>query len=152
MSTLYFAYGSNMVTAQMQERIASAQVYGVGSLKGWKVICNKRSKDGSGKANLVQAEGHLTWGVLYEIDEADLEKLDRIEGGYQRITVTIDTEQSIPTSAETYISEDVTDHPVAYDSYKALIIAGAEEHHLPRAYITSLQELPERPAEVSQEK
>lgn len=145
MSVLYFAYGSNMATSQMQKRISSAKTLNTGYIRGWKVICNKRSKDGSGKANIVQQNEHCTWGVVYEIDTEDVLKLDRFEGGYNRVTVfvTIDDESSV--SAETYISEDIIEEPVAFDWYKELIIIGAEEHGLPPAYVDTLREIRSRP-------
>lgn len=147
-SALYFAYGSNMDTAHFQERIPSAQPYRIGSLEGWELICNKPSKDGSSKANLIRHEGYLTWGILYKIDNTDLTKLDKIEDGYQRITVTIETAQEDSIAAEAYISEKITNRLVVSDSYKALVIAGAEEHNLPPLYISSLQQLLARPDKI----
>jgi len=109
------------------------------------MVCNKESKDGSGKANLVDSTGDLVWGVIYEIDAAELDKLDRVEGGYQRVKLQVWTEHDDPVTAYVYISTKLTADPVPYEWYKELIIAGAHEHRLPRDYLDYLEQLPSRP-------
>jgi hypothetical protein len=51
------------------------------------VLFSKASKDGSGKATLVTAPNSAVPGVIFEIDLAEREQLDRHEGvgsGYRR--------------------------------------------------------------------
>ena len=52
MSDLYFAYGSNLKTERMKERIPSAMVKGISTLRGYQFKLNKLGKDGSAKANI----------------------------------------------------------------------------------------------------
>lgn len=54
-------------------------------LDGYALRFNKRSKDGSGKANIEPRDGGTVWGVFYVISAADLTVLDKGEGGYARI-------------------------------------------------------------------
>jgi len=142
MIVLYFAYGSNMSSERLRSRIASVKVIGHAFLKDWKMVLNKRSRDGSGKANLVESPGDVTWGVLYEIRNSDLETLDRVEGGYQRITVQVQQPGVTVVEAVTYISGNLTNDPRPYRWYKELLLSGAREHNLPQDYIARLEGFP----------
>jgi len=142
MKILYFAYGSNMATDHMVSRIPSAEVLGRARLHDKRVVFNKRSKDGSWKANLVYSPSNVSWGVLYKVNSEDIEKLDRIEGGYTRTQVTVQLDEGKTVLAETYISTKVTNKPVAYTYYKNLLVAGAREHSLPPDYVCYLESLP----------
>jgi gamma-glutamylcyclotransferase (GGCT)/AIG2-like uncharacterized protein YtfP len=142
---LYFAYGSNMSTSRFLARIACARSAGIAYLKNKKVLFNKVSTDGSGKANLVDSPGDVTWGVLYQIDFQDLSTLDKIEADYDRIQVQVLRSDGDSVKAVIYISTYLTSDPVAYDWYKELVLSGAREHNLLRDYIAYLERLPSRP-------
>ena len=106
------------------------------------MLCNKKSDDGSAKANLIDDPRSEVWGVLYEIALSDLEKLDTVESGYRRITVKVLTQENESVPAETYISRKLTQEPVCYDWYKDWILKGAYEHALPGNYVEYLMQLP----------
>ena len=71
----YFAYGSNMSSLRLRERIPSARSLGAARLAGWRLAPNKRGRDGSGKANLVVDANSVVWGVLYQLVAADWPRL-----------------------------------------------------------------------------
>ena len=150
MRMLYFAYGSNMSSARLRSRVVSAELMGRALLKDRKISFNKRSRDGSGKANLVESPGAMTWGVLYDIDSQDLKTLDEVEGGYERVTVRVWKTYGNVVEAVTYVSTNLTDDPRAYECYKELVLSGAREHNLPRDYIAFLEELPSKPSNKSE--
>jgi len=141
----YFAYGSNMVTKRLRSWVPSAKVIGQARLLNKRMVCNKKSIDGSGKANLVDSPGDVAWGVLYKVDTEELSKLDRVEGGYQRLTMQVLTNEEDFIESEVYISMKLTTDLTPYDWYKDLIISGACEHELPRDYLKYLKQLPSRP-------
>lgn len=141
----YFAYGSNMVTKRLRSRVPSAKVIGQAKLLNKRMVCNKKSIDGSGKANLVDSLGDVVWGVLYKVDIEELSKLDRAEGGYQRLAMQVLTNEEDFIESEVYISLRLTTDPTPYDWYKDLIISGACEHELPSDYLEYLKQLPSRP-------
>jgi len=145
MNILYFAYGSNMKSDRFLARIPSAKIVGPACVRNKRVVTNKKSKDGSAKANLVDHEGFETWGVLYQISDSDLEKLDRIERGYIRTYLTAWTSKGNPVEVVTYTSQELADNAIAFDWYKKLILDGAKEHGLPDNYQIYLQSLPSRP-------
>jgi gamma-glutamylcyclotransferase len=145
-STLYFAYGSNLSSARMRERVVSARVLGTARIADYRLALDKRGADGSGKANLARAPGVSVWGVVYSIDVEHWARLDACEPGYRRVEVEVWTpERSLV--AQTYLARILTDDPVAFDWYKRLILDGAREHRLPDEWIETLAALPERPSQ-----
>lgn len=143
MSTLYFAYGSNLSSARMRERVASARALCVARIAGYRLALDKRGADGSGKANLAPARGAGVWGVVYSIDLEHWPQLDACEPGYHRVEVAVWTPQRT-LAAQTYRARILTGDPVAFDWYKRLILEGAREHRLPPAWLETLGALPER--------
>ena len=141
---LYFAYGSNMSTPRMRARIPSASALRTGWIPDRKLVCNKLGGDNSGKANLVHAPGWTAYGVLYELPREALRALDAFEAGYRRITTRVFLSRGKTVRAQTYAAERFTDDPVAFDWYRAYILAGAREHGLPAGYIRYLEQLPVR--------
>ena len=137
---LYFAYGSNMCTGRLLSRISSAKPIGRGRLLNKRLVCNKKSKDGSGKANLEDSPGNVVWGLLYEIDSSDLNKLDKAEEEYQRVTMYVRTNEGKLVQAQVYISKRLT-KAIPFDWYKEMLISGAVEHQLPEEYIDFLRHL-----------
>ncbi len=95
----YFAYGSNMLTARLRERVPSAAAIGIGRLVGHALRWDKRSgRDRSGKCD-AEATGRqedVVWGVLFELDPDEKLALDRAEGlgvGYLDKTVQVSTDE-----------------------------------------------------------
>jgi gamma-glutamylcyclotransferase len=138
-----FAYGSNMLAAQMLDRAPTARLAGAAFLERFVLRWNKRSNDGSGKCSVEETgrREDFVWGVLYELEAADKKKLDQIEGlgrGYGERYVNVLLQGRIQRSLTYYAtSVDLTVRP--YDWYKELVIAGAREHALPIEYIRTLE-------------
>lgn len=142
---LCFAYGSNMSEGRLGARITGYRAIGIGYIVDKVVVCNKRSQDGSAKANLVTSDGDSVWGVLFEIPEDQVDALDRAEGGYTKKPYQVVLSEGDEKAAEAYVSQDLTDEPVPYDWYKEHIVEGAREHSLPEDYIRTLEMLPSKP-------
>jgi gamma-glutamylcyclotransferase len=140
----YFAYGSNMLTDRLRERVPSATAIGIGHLLGHALRWDKRSGwDGSGKcdAEATSLKDDVVWGVLFEFDPEDKPALDKAEGvgdGYLEKTVNVLTEDGLVT-AVTYCATDKDPALRPYHWYKALVIAGAREHGLPPSYRSRLE-------------
>ena len=147
MKILYFAYGSNMSSVRLCSRVTSPELIGSAFLKDVRMLFNKCSKDGSGKANLEESLGDVTWGALYEIDVQDLDRLDKAESGYDRVTIQVVKPDGNVVNAVTYVSTNLTDDPSAYEWYKDFILSGAKEGGLPKDYIAYLEGLPSKSKE-----
>ncbi|MCH9683980.1 MAG: gamma-glutamylcyclotransferase [Deltaproteobacteria bacterium] len=140
---IYFAYGSNMLASRLQRRIESRDL-GRAVLSGWRIICNKPSKDGSGKVNITLDPGAEVLGVLYRVDAAGIEDLDAIEYGYERTALMVDGEGG-RVLAQVYIWTAASEPLALYRWYLDLVIAGALEHGLPEAYIEQFRRAPIMP-------
>lgn len=146
-SIIYFAYGSNMKTERLRARVSSAKSIGIAKLPDMRLVFNKQSKDGSGKANLIASPVDMVWGVLFEIEVRELGSLDKAEGGYARTTVEVISESGESMTAHTYISSSTTASAIPYEWYKNLVVAGAREHRLPESYIAAIESIPTKPSD-----
>jgi gamma-glutamylcyclotransferase (GGCT)/AIG2-like uncharacterized protein YtfP len=145
MQALHFAYGSNLCSSRLRERVSSAVGVGRARLPGRRLVTDKLGRDGSGKANLREDSAETVWGALYEIDAAHWAELDACELGYSRISLEVVTEAGARLVAQTYVSETFTADPVPFAWYKRLVVEGAREHGLPADYVARLEAWPERP-------
>ncbi len=138
----YFAYGSNLKYDIINKRTGFTDNfydYHPGYLKGYELVFNKRSYDGTSKANIIKnKEGSKVWGICYELcyelDEKDFEKLKEDEKGYKDEEVIVYENDNKFIIAKTFISKDISnDFPSK--EYVNLIIEGAKEKQLPEEYI-----------------
>ena len=84
MTVKYFAYGSNLDLPQMKRRCPSSKLISKGSLSGYRLTFNRFSSGwGGGVADVIQKQGSKVWGLVFEISDSDLERLDRYEGYYK---------------------------------------------------------------------
>ena len=143
-----FCYGSNMNTERITERCSSSCFISRAKVSGWKLVFNKKSKDKSGKANLVYTgDKSLVWGVIFDISEDQKPILDKAEGlggGYDeyKLLVINDLEEEIECVC--YIATDpkyLDDNLKPYDWYSDFCLSGAKEHNLPKEWILTLERL-----------
>lgn len=139
MQALYFAYGSNLLSSRMQARVPSARARGTAQLAGYALTTDKAGRDGTAKANLARRDGGRVWGIVWQLDPDEWPLLDACERGYARRAVALSS-----GSAETYLSDRLTDDPVLSLEYKAYLVDGAREQGLPGAWIARLEALPAR--------
>jgi gamma-glutamylcyclotransferase len=78
----YFAYGSNMSTPRLRERVPSCQFTTNAKLLRYQLRFHKRSKDESSKCNAFHTgeDTDIVWGVIFNILAAEKKALDRAEG------------------------------------------------------------------------
>ncbi|MEA5443932.1 gamma-glutamylcyclotransferase family protein [Cyanobium gracile] len=142
MVLLNFAYGSNMLSARLRQRVPGAQLIGTATLRGHALRWHKVAKDGSGKCDIVLAEpGSAVHGVLYEIPAHEKQHLDRAEGlgiGYAEKEILVECRTAI-IMATAYVATKVDERISPFTWYRALVVAGAVEHGLPIAYVDGLR-------------
>ena len=102
---LYFAYGSNMDSVRLRERIGEVNDGIIGILNGYELRFNKRSvKDEYGRANLIAEPNAITEGVIFELTDEQFALMDRREGnGYRRHSVSVRI-GSNTREAQTYLA------------------------------------------------
>jgi gamma-glutamylcyclotransferase len=149
---LCFAYGSNMDWTQMKERCASTRFAGVALLPDHRLAFTRKSvKRGCGVADAVPGVGRELWGVVYEVSDSDVGKLDACEGyspgraknAYWRreCRVLLDGDDRRPLTASAYFGDAQPSPPLPNQAYKDLILSGARHWHLPNRYIEDLERI-----------
>jgi gamma-glutamylcyclotransferase len=149
---LYFAYGSNMDWDQMRERCSSARFVAVALLSDHKLAFTRKSiSRGCGVADAIAEPGGEVWGVVYEISDGDVDRLDRFEGyepgregnSYFRREdlVLVDGDDQQPLTVSVYFAHRQPNAPLPNADYKNLILSGARNWHLPTGYIRELEEI-----------
>ena len=141
----YFAYGSNMLTRRLKapERAPSTEFVDTGYVARRRLTFHKLSRDGSGKCDAEETENETdrVYGVIFEIKCSHKPALDKAEGrgnGYELETVEVIAKQST-VLAQTYIATRKERALRPYHWYKALVVAGAVEHNLPKNYVEWLR-------------
>lgn len=90
----YFGYGSNLWKDQMKERCPTSTYLGIARLNGYRWIINER-----GYANVVETfetqkgPTNEVWGLVFELQPTDEDKLDINEGvpeDYTKEDLTVD--------------------------------------------------------------
>jgi gamma-glutamylcyclotransferase len=145
MSEKVFAYGSNMCSGRFRDyKIVPEGPGRAGLLLAHRLVFNKKSQDGSGKASVERHMGSQVWGVLYTIPDADLKTLDIGEGqGYHRTKLQVRTTDADTAEAWVYVASTPSNDPTLrpYTWYKRFLVEGAREHSLPPKYIAELNDI-----------
>ncbi len=147
-STLYFAYGSNLLRERLLARCPGMTYAGRATLPGHRLTFDKVSNDGSGKCafEAVGDSENEVSGVLWNVPAAELDELDRVEGvghGYERCQTNV-RQEGRECNALTYRATNRQSGLQPYDWYLALVIAGATQQWMAEAYIDFLRERPFR--------
>jgi gamma-glutamylcyclotransferase len=142
----YFAYGSNMLTSRLLSRCSDAKTIKPAFLTGYTLCFDKRSRDGSGKCTIrhTGSASDVVHGVLFTIPQSQVCSLARAEGegtDYDRVSIEAETKDAKTVPAETYIAKEakIDRHAMPYDWYLELVVTGAEQHGLRKAYIDKLR-------------
>ena len=143
-TTVYFAYGSNLLFARLHARTPSIENVGIGRLPDHRLSFTKPGGDGSGKCGIEPCtRGSHVLGVLYRMHVEEKPILDHIEGvghGYQDHPVEVHTDQG-PLQAFTYYPTVLNCELPPFDWYREFVLQGARENGFPESYITMIEEV-----------
>ena len=136
---LYAAYGSNLHPLRLSLRLPKSRFKGTAAIAGLKLCFHKKSKDQSGKCNIVAGDDSIHVAV-YELGGTEKARLDQIEGtgsGYSVETLDVPGFGECFTYVATasYIDDEL--HP--YSWYKELVLVGCGALGLPRDYVKRIQ-------------
>jgi len=137
-SHLYFAYGSNMLPAQMAVRCPGARAVGAARLEGWRFHANTR-----GSAAIVRRADAEVHGVVWRCTHAHFHWLDRYEGvhwgNYRRRLVTVELPDGRCLQAFVYAGTRTRDGRARVGYMMTAVLPGARAFGLPMAYIRELE-------------
>jgi len=124
----YFAYGSNLNHKQMLERCPDSKPGFLATLHNYKLVFVGWSRQWrGGVASIKSFKGERVLGAIYEISERDLRRLDKYEGypsNYNRLKVTVFSEDGKPIEAITYIKSGQLEETPPAREYLAVIQQG----------------------------
>ena len=136
----YFAFGSNLSSARLLERIPSAVKHCVATLDRHQLRWHKCGRDRSGKCDI-----HFTGnrrdcvhGVIYMMTHEQKLVLDGYEGegiGYQRREISVVSQAGETIEAFSYFALQINHGLQPYHWYKEHVLRGAVEHGLPIDYV-----------------
>ena len=144
MTVKYFAYGSNLDLPQMKRRCPSSKLISKGSLSGYRLTFNIFSSGwGGGVADVIQDQGSKVWGLVFELSDTDLERLDRYEGYhkdwtslYERWKTVIDTPNGQVSDVWVYTVVEKQKFVKPTPEYLQIIKDAAMKWNFPKAYLT----------------
>jgi hypothetical protein len=154
MRSLYFAYGSNMDPAQMRQRCPSARFVAVAKLPDHRLVFSRYARDrGCGTCDGVPEPGKDIWGVVFDISEAELSRMDESEGfrpgrpikgnSYVREQREVyrDGNQGEPLLVWLYFAIRQPNPPPPNAAYKRQLVEGARHWALPAEYQAELERI-----------
>ena len=137
----YFAYGSNMSRAQMQERCPGSRLVGSARLAGYRLGFTRHSpRWGAGVADVVPDPSSEVWGLLYDVTDMHIAELDAREGHphhYVRMPVDVRGAEGVVV-AWTYGVVSKVDFVAPSRRYHEIMLAAAREHAFPGEYVARL--------------
>ena len=132
----YFAYGSNIDTAQMKFRCPDTRMKGTGWLDGFRFIINEH-----GYATIVPDAEMKVYGVIWLLPQEDEHSLDVYEDVaenlYQKHELNIRMSNRQNVEALVYIAAN-SKSGIPAKTYMSRIIQSAMEHDFPDNYIKEL--------------
>lgn len=136
----YFAYGSNMSSLRLQQRVPSAESLGCYQVGGHQLTFNKLGVDGSAKCTIEAHTdpSHKVYGVLFTLDRAHLGHLDEAEGlgeEYHHKHIVVANLDGHEVEALTYCATQIEKDIVPFSWYHEHVLRGAIQHQLPEWYI-----------------
>ena len=145
---VYFAYGSNLVQAEMLAKAPHAEPYGLAFVPGYRLVFTKHSTTrGCDAASIEKCPSRVLWGFLYRVKPEDQTSLRKRESGYVeqrvqawRVEGVADCERGTRVEAYTFIGKaSCTASCGPTEEYRAIVVDGARLRGLPNDYIASLE-------------
>lgn len=145
----HFAYGSNLDSFQMRVRCPNARLVTTARLEGFRICFPRRSRVRDCAVISVEpADNESVWGLVYELDPDDLERLDDREGYVKtrdpslnqrnRITVRVESSEGKSMVAEVYVAVPSQDPGLPSAHYVGFLVACAAECGLPKSHLVAL--------------
>ncbi len=141
----YAAYASNLDPGTMGRKAPHSPLRSTGWLLGWRLTFGGEERSWQGPvATVVEAPGEQVYVALYDIAEADAERLDEVEGAalgvFRRVKVRVETLDG-DVVAWTYVLDDYEGGlPTA--RYLGALADAAEAGGAPHDYVLALRARP----------
>jgi cation transport regulator ChaC len=150
-SALYFAYGSNLSAAEIEQRAPSVQAEGIAFLPGFRLAFTKHSRTrGGDAADIEECATSIVWGYVYRVSPEQHAALVAREGGYEERSLTVwrvdgtpDCQDGTPVTATTFVGRATCGRSCGpTKAYLRLVLEGATARGLPASYVAFLAQTP----------
>jgi hypothetical protein len=137
---LYFAYGSNLDEQQMRERCPGSRALFRARLGGHRLDFTHLSATRwqGGTADIVPDADAMVFGLVYAMGDGDFAKLDRWEGGYDRVGLRVEDDAGVIHEVTSYSVRDKGLF-APHESYLGKILREAERLGFPGDYVAALR-------------
>lgn len=90
MANIIFSYGSNSI-AQLRARVENPalEAYPAQAVDWQRIFCVRTATWGGAAASIIPFKGSIVYGAVVFLEDVELERLDRFEGGYHRNDVEV---------------------------------------------------------------
>ena len=140
----YFAFGSNMSFAQLQQRgCANFEFIGPAKLNDYKITFSGQSPNWNmkGTANILPSKGDYIWGGLFMVEKdciGQLNILEHVPDRRKRIKIQVEVGNRIISALAYVIKTDLEANKPSKE-YLDKIIEGAKDCKIPKEYIAKLR-------------
>jgi gamma-glutamylcyclotransferase len=136
----YFAFGSNLSSRRLLQRIPEASVHSVATLTRHQLCWRKNDRGQSGKCDIdfTGRSDDTVYGVIYLMTHEEKLELDVYETagfGYAHKQIEVTTLQGQSVEAFTYYALDIDHAQQPFHWYKEHVLRGALEHEFPLHYV-----------------
>ncbi len=143
----YFAFGSNLSSPRLLERIPEASVHCVATLHQHRLCWRKNDRGQSGKCDIefTGSMEDIVYGVIYLMTHTEKLELDVYETagfGYDHMHVEVTGTQGEVIEAFTYFALDIDHSQQPFHWYKEHVLRGAVEHKFPKHYVAHIEATP----------
>lgn len=143
-----FVYGPDSLQARVYDRVGSSKVLRGATLEGYRLVFDKPNMKEAkeGLANLHADREATTFGVVYELSDKQVERLESYYGGYKRATVRpklVPDEDGASQSLQAITLIARRTKAKLRPSKEAIELTqkGAEENAAPEAFMKELEKL-----------
>ncbi len=143
----YFAFGSNLSSRRLMQRLPTAEIHCVTTLASHRLCWRKNDRGQSGKCDIEVTDNpaDLVYGVIYRVTPDDRLILDEIECHgyvYDRREVRVAAPGGDRLEAFTYQATDIDHRQQPFHWYKEHVLRGALEHGFPEDFIETIRATP----------
>ena len=121
----YFAYASNLNQKQMRTRCPDSKPMFLATLPHYKLVFLGWSREWHGATASIRVfRGEKVLGAVYDVSEQCMRSLDQYESSYDRLNVTVFTEDNEQVKAVTYIKGGLLEEAKPSAEYLSVIQQG----------------------------
>ena len=145
----FFAYGDRMSEEKMHADLPEATLVGAAHVDGYRLVFNVMSRSwGGGAANATFDPGSRLWGVLWEVGDDDLARLDSFRGPSDTPHRVVDVLAHGPTGsvqAQTFVVDSRSGYVRPTDRYLQMLRSVAAKHDLPFEALDAIEKADQQP-------